>query len=111
MLGFIAILAFNLAGEAVVALAELPIPGSIVGLLMLLAYLTPGRAGLAEIDGTARQILRFLPLFLVPVGVAVVSLGADPGADLARLVGTLVAALVVGVLIVSTVMRLVLRRA
>ncbi|WP_349370291.1 hypothetical protein [Salinarimonas sp.] len=33
------------------------------------------------------------------------------GADLARLVGTLVAALVVGVLIVSTVMRLVLRRA
>ncbi|GGK37011.1 CidA/LrgA family protein [Salinarimonas ramus] len=110
MLGFIVIIAFTLAGEALVALAGLPVPGSIVGLLLLCGYLTFGRAGLAEIDATARLILRFLPLFLVPVGVAVVGLGADPGPELARLVATLVVALVVGVLAVSSVMRLVARR-
>lgn len=111
MLGFTAIIAFTLAGEAVVALVGLPVPGSIVGLLLLLAYLSRGRAGLAEIETTARLILRYLPLFLVPVGVAVVGLGADPGGDLVRLVATLLAALVVGVVIVSTVMRLVCRSA
>lgn len=111
MPGFIALIAFTLAGEAVVHALALPIPGSIVGLLLLLACLTARPSGLPAVEATARETLRFLPLFLVPVGVAVVSLASRADAGLGHLVLTLVIALVLGVVIVSTLMRLALRGA
>lgn len=109
MLGFLVLIVVTLLGEATLAALALPVPGAIVGLLLFVSYLGLRGPGAEEAEAAARSVLRFLPLFLVPVGVAVVGLGARLDADLSLLVGTLLVALVAGVLAVSTVMRLALR--
>ncbi len=111
MPGFITLIAFTLAGEAAVQALGLHIPGSIIGLLLLLACLTARPGRLPAVEASARDLLRFLPLFLVPVGVAVVSLASRAEAGLPMLVLTLMVALVLAVVIVSTLMRLAMRRA
>ena len=109
MSGFIVLIAFYIAGEAIAQTLHLPVPGSIIGLLLLLAGLAAKRGPVEEVAGAARQILRFLPLFLVPVGVAVVSLGAGSHDGLPLLVVTLIAALPAGVVVTALAMRLALR--
>lgn len=118
MSGILAIIGFTIAGELVVASFSLPVPGAIVGLVLLLAALAlAGRRrgepplAIAEIETSARTVLRFLPLFLVPLGVGVITLGGMDQADLARLVATLVLALVAAIVAVSTVLRLLAPRA
>ncbi len=73
--GFAVLLLFQLAGEAVSHLAHWPVPGPIVGLLLLLAWSAlGGRLGLwgrlpfdgvrARALGVARSVTRRLPFSL-----------------------------------------------
>jgi holin-like protein len=67
-----ALLVCQLAGEAIVRAAGLPLPGPVVGMaLLFLAMLT--RAPLPkEIGSTADGLLKHLSLLFVPAGVGVV---------------------------------------
>ena len=66
------LLLFQLAGETFVLLLDLPIPGPVVGMFLLLAVLLL-RSGVApSLASTANGILRHLSLLFVPAGVGVV---------------------------------------
>ena len=66
------LLACQLAGEAVVRIAALPIPGPVVGMVLLFALLL-GRAPLpGALGNTADGLLQHLSLLFVPAGVGVV---------------------------------------
>jgi holin-like protein len=78
--GFAALLLFQLAGEAISHLAHWPVPGPIVGLLLLLAWSAlGGRLGQSG-EGVARGLLANLGLMFVPVSAGILyqlrSLGA-----------------------------------
>ena len=65
------LLAFQLAGEMLAALLHLPLPGPVLGMLLLfLALVLRGRVspGLAE---DAQYLLRYLPLILIPPSVGI----------------------------------------
>ncbi|KRA30865.1 MULTISPECIES: CidA/LrgA family protein [unclassified Nocardioides] len=67
------LVAFQLAGELVTRVADLPVPGPVVGMLLLFCFLRLRRyddAGSIVRAGTA--LLRHLQLFFVPAGVGVV---------------------------------------
>ena len=65
--GFAALLLFQLAGEAISHLARWPVPGPIVGLLLLLAWSAlGGRLGQSG-ESVARGLLANLGLMFVPV--------------------------------------------
>ncbi len=69
--GFAALLLFQLAGEAVAHLAHSPVPGPIVGLMLLLAWAAlGGRLGPSG-EGVARGLLANLGLMFVPVASGV----------------------------------------
>jgi len=76
-----ALLLCQLAGEAVVRALELPVPGPVVGMVILFALLISKAPLPSMMQDTADGILRHLSLLFVPAGVGLVNnldrLGAD----------------------------------
>ncbi len=73
LIGFLQLLAFLLAGETVVYLAALPLPGAVVGMSLLLGWLLwRGREPGENLGKAASGILQFLSLLFVPAGVGII---------------------------------------
>lgn len=104
------ILMFQLAGEAISRSLDLPLPGPVVGLLLLLGAmrLRPGLAG--WLRAAAQGVLAHLSLFFVPAGVGVIahlSLLQEHGLALLLAISvSTVLALVAGALAFTLVARL-----
>ena len=65
------LLVLQLAGEAVVQWFSLPVPGPVLGLLLLFALLLVRRRIDDGLRQTANTLLQHLSLFFVPAGVGV----------------------------------------
>lgn len=63
--------AFLALGELIVWLTDMPIPSSIVGMLLLTASLKSGFVKLRWIEGVADFLVKNLGFFFVPAGVGV----------------------------------------
>lgn len=69
--GITLLLLYQLAGESIILLLELPVPGPVVGMLLLfLTLLIRGRVGVA-LEATATGLLSHLSLLFVPAGVGI----------------------------------------
>lgn len=78
--GLTLVFACQLAGELLVRLLGLPVPGPVVGMVILLAGVVAG--GVPEgLRKVATGLLTYLPLFFVPAGVGLVTHGARLKAD------------------------------
>ncbi len=72
MLGALTVLlVFQLIGEVIVQLAALPIPGPVIGLLLLFLTLCARGSLATPLRDTANGILQHLSLLFVPAGVGV----------------------------------------
>ncbi|NTJ05528.1 CidA/LrgA family protein [Rhizobium lusitanum] len=69
------LLAFWQAGEAIVRVAHLPIPGAIAGMLLVLALFASGKVGVASMQRGAEWFLAEMLLFFVPAVLAVLDHG------------------------------------
>ena len=67
------ILAFELVGEILSRALDLPLPGPVVGLCLLVAACIMHPALAARLRPTAQGLLSHLSLFFVPAGVGVVA--------------------------------------
>ncbi len=72
LLGFTLLLGFQIAGEAIVRVAGLPVPGPVVGLLLLLVLLVARPSLETRIAPASGALLAHLSLLFVPAGVGVV---------------------------------------
>ncbi len=70
--GFALLLLFLLAGEAL-SLAGVPMPGNVLGMLMLAGGLATGLVKRRWIEGAAGFLLDHLALFFVPAGVGLMA--------------------------------------
>ncbi len=99
--GFAWLLALQWLGEVLVRLAGLPVPGPVLGMALLLGWLTATGGPSPTLDKTSTGLLAHLSLLFVPAGVGVIAhLGplADAALPLtaAIVVGTVVALVVTG---------------
>jgi holin-like protein len=69
--GILILLAFLYAGNAVSALLHLPVPGSVLGMVMLAAALHLGIVGPAWVRPAAELLIRHMSLLFIPAGVGV----------------------------------------
>lgn len=108
--GLIALLACQVVGELVVRTLGLPVPGPILGMVLLLVLLEvrqpSSRSGLVQ---GAQTVLRHLPLLYVPAGVGVVVYLGLLGDHPVPLVVGLVVSWAAGLLTTAGVAALVLR--
>ena len=79
---FTVLLAYQCLGELIAYAGNLPIPGAVIGMILLLASLSlrPGLASAIESDALA--LLRFLPLLFVPAGVGIMAFAGRVAHDL-----------------------------
>ncbi|MFA7413600.1 MAG: CidA/LrgA family protein [Rhizobium sp.] len=76
--GIAALLFFQLLGESLVFLTKVPVPGPVIGLVLLFFALQAGKrfasASFPSVEGAANALLANLGLLFVPAGVGVVAL-------------------------------------
>lgn len=73
MIGALAtLLVLQLAGEVLVRVLALPLPGPVLGMLLLFAALAFRKQAPRQLAVTARTILRHLSLLFIPAGVGVI---------------------------------------
>lgn len=108
--GLIVLLVCQLVGELVVRGLGLPLPGPIVGMVLLLAVLQVRRPrpDSSLVQGP-QTILRYLPLLYVPAGVGVVAYLPRLGRDALPIAGGLVVSWLAGLLVTAAVAALVLK--
>ena len=97
------------AGEAIARLAHLPLPGPVVGMLVLVVLLR-WRAVQAPVGAAADALLAHLSLLFVPVGVGVMTHLALLSQYGARMLAAIVLSTLVGLAVTALVLHALLRR-
>lgn len=96
------LLACQLVGEVVVRVLDVPVPGPVVGMLVLLVVLRVRRTGDdASVVRAGQGLLRHLQLLFVPAGVGVVAYAATIRQDLLPLAVALVGSWLLGLAVVG----------
>lgn len=110
LVGLLVLLAHQLAGEVVTRALDLPVPGPVVGLLLLLVTLhVRGRP--RPVEAAADGLLRHLPLLFVPAGTGVVQYAALLRTEAVPVLVALVLSTVTALAATALTLRLLLRRA
>src|SRR5690606_29283780 len=105
--GLIKLLAFQMAGEAIVFLLGVPVPGAVIGMALLFGYLVVRGREDANLDQFTGAFLRHLSLLFIPATVGIVA-HLDRIADewmaiaLALLVSTATAVVSTGLVVKAT---------
>jgi holin-like protein len=107
---FAILLTFQSVGELLTYSLHLPVPGPVIGMVLLVAYLLVDKGRVLEImQGTVSELLRHLTILFVPAGVGVMTqLGRIGQEWLPIVVATVVStwlAIAAGALVTRALMR------
>jgi holin-like protein len=103
--GLALLVALNAACEWTVRALGIPVPGSVVGMLVLAACIEAGVVPLRVIRPAAELLVRHLALLYVPAGVALVSYVAVVRQDLFAITIAALASLVAVLAVIGLVMQ------
>lgn len=106
----LAIFTCQLAGEALSRTLSLPLPGPVLGMVLMVVALTVSPRLAAVVSPVAQGILSHMSLLFVPAGVGVVghlaALGDQGGPILLAILGSTVLSIAAGALTFAAVARL-----
>jgi holin-like protein len=104
------LLVFQCLGEALVRLAGLPVPGPVVGMLLLFVALRVRRATPEALTVAAAGLLKHLSLLFVPAGVGVMLHVGRVADEWLPIAVALVASTIVAIAVTALTMRALIRR-
>lgn len=107
--GITLLLCYQLVGEVLVAALGLPLPGPVLGMLLLLVTLVLRRATADLVEAPAEGLLGHLSLLFVPAGVGVMVHGQRLGGEWLPILVALVVSTLLTLLAVALTMRLLVR--
>lgn len=99
----------QLFGEAAVRLLDLPVPGPVLGLVLMLALLALRRGVPATLDSTAGGLLKHFSLLFVPAGVGVLQHLQRIEAEWLAIAAALLVSSVATIVVTAAVMRGMIR--
>jgi holin-like protein len=105
----IVIFGCELAGEFAQQVTGIPVPGPILGLLLLLFVLIVRGGPSSSLQSTARGLLQYLPLLFVPAGAGVAAHLSLIGAEWVPISAALIGSSVIAILVTAFTMRAVER--
>lgn len=110
LLGLTLILACQLAGEVLARLLELPVPGPVLGMVLLLLVFIL-RGGVPEgVRQVGEGLLDNLPLLFVPAGVGLVVHGERLAADWLAIAVAIIGSSLLTLVVTAVVLGLLARR-
>lgn len=107
--GFIVLLIFFLLGEFIANLFSWPIPGSVMGMLLLFVFLVVRSGVPKSVKSSSDSLLPYLPLFIVPASVGIVSHLYLLQQDGIIIVVAMIVSLLVGIPLCGWMMQTILR--
>ena len=99
------LVALSLAGDWMVRVLALPVPGSVLGMLALTALLALGILPLRVVQAPAELLVRHLALLYVPAGVGLIVYAGVVRHDLAAITVAALASLVAVLVVVGTIVQ------
>ncbi|HTS24007.1 MAG TPA: CidA/LrgA family protein [Casimicrobiaceae bacterium] len=108
--GLVEILLFQGLGEIVSRFALTLIPGPVIGLILLLAWLQLRKRVPAQVELVASTLTRHLGLLFVPAAVGVVMFWPHLKSNALAVVAALVVSVVLTIAVSATVLRVLARR-
>lgn len=69
--GFFLLVVFQVTGEFVVSLLDVPVPGPVAGMLMLFAALCVASPLQGQIEQISGQLVKYIGLLFVPAGAGI----------------------------------------
>lgn len=109
IVGLLVLVACQLVGGFLARLFDLPVPGAVIGMVLLLAWLQLRRPGPdSGVVRVSEGLLRHLQLFFVPAGVGVVQYAGVLAASAVPLVVGLVASWLVTLLVTAATVALLI---
>ncbi len=100
----------QLAGEVIQEASGLPLPGPVMGLVMLLAYLVRVGGPGPKLRDTAQGLLKYLGLLFVPAGVGVVTELQELKANALAIAVAIPVSTILGLAVTGMLMNWFLRR-
>lgn len=73
--GFLLLLACQLAGEILARASGIPVPGGVIGMLILFLGLALRRGVPQELEQSSQLVLKNLTLYFVPASVGIMTMG------------------------------------
>lgn len=104
------LLVCQLCGEIAVRLLGWPLPGPVVGMMLLLAWLVRRGRSFHELDGTVDAFLKYLALLFVPAGVGVMTYLGALSKEWATLGATLILSAAITLVVTGWIMQKMLER-
>src|SRR4051794_10291088 len=109
LLSLAVLLLFQCLGEGLSYVFTLPVPGPVVGMLLLLGFLIARPRAADTIEPTANELLRHLSLLFVPAGVGIMASASAVRGDLVAVVLAIVVSTTLGIGVTAVVMRALMR--
>ncbi len=106
LLTFAVLLVFQCVGEGISFALALPIPGPVVGMLLLFAALVVSPRLLARIEATGSELLRHLSLLFVPAGVGIVASASTVAGHWPAVIAAVIVSTLATLAVTALVMRL-----
>jgi holin-like protein len=75
MRGLLLLLICQLAGEAIAQALQVPVPGGVIGMLILFVGLLIRRGVPEDLEKTSQLVLKPLSLYFVPASVGIMTMG------------------------------------
>lgn len=95
--GLIVFLLYLLAGDFVAHLFSLPVPGSVLGMMLLFITLLVRGGVTPELKNSSNGLLPYLPLFIVPASVGIVNFAGLLEQEGVALMSAILISLAVGI--------------
>lgn len=111
MIGYLTLILFcQLIGEIIVRMAKLPIPGPVIGMVILFCGLALRRKMPSDLETVGGFLHRYLPLLFVPAGVGIITNLDLLMKSWAPFAGAIVVGTVITIAVTSVVMQFLNRR-
>ena len=103
--GLFALLVFLILGEAIQSWIAIPVPSSIIGMVLLLIWIISRNKIPQNIETAANKLSPLLPLFIIPISVGLITQGEIVEQYGLKLLLILTLSLIPGALITALILK------
>ncbi|RZT41176.1 CidA/LrgA family protein [Cupriavidus agavae] len=107
---FAILLVFQTVGEVISYALRLPVPGPVIGMLLLFGWLVFDNRLLPVVQGPANELLKHLSLLFVPAGVGIMVHANRIGSEWMPIIVALVVSTWVAIAVTALVTRALMRK-
>ncbi|HSG23896.1 MAG TPA: CidA/LrgA family protein [Azonexus sp.] len=102
---FATLVVFQAVGEGIAYGLALPVPGPVIGMVLLFLYLIVKKDAMAKLAPGSNHLLRHLSLLFIPAGAGIMPYAARLADEWLAISVALVASTVVSIIITASVLR------